>query len=68
MDPGLLSRRVGEIMTRDPRTIGPDALADEALRAMNAPERRVTTLFVVNQKGVPEGILHVHDLLRVGQV
>ncbi len=68
MDAGLLSRRVGEIMTHDPRTIGPDALADEALRAMNAPERRVTTLFVVNREGVPEGILHVHDLLRVGQV
>ena len=68
MDPNLLSKQVGEIMTRDPRTIGPDALADEALRAMNAPERRVTTLFVVDQAHVPLGILHVHDLLRVGQV
>ncbi len=67
MDPGLLTRKVGEIMTHDPRTIGPDALADEALRAMNAYERRVTTLFVVDQARVPQGILHVHDLLRVGQ-
>ena len=68
MAPNLLSRRVGDIMTRDPRTIGPDALADEALRAMNAPERRVTTLFVVDRAHVPLGILHLHDLLRVGQV
>jgi arabinose-5-phosphate isomerase len=68
MDPTLLSRQVGAIMTRDPRTIGPDALADEALRIMNAPERRVTTLFVVDPDRVPVGILHVHDLLRVGQV
>lgn len=68
MAPNLLALRVGDIMTRDPRTIGPDALADEALRAMNAPERRVTTLFVVDQARVPLGILHVHDLLRVGQV
>lgn len=68
MDPNLLSRSVGEIMTQDPRTIGPDALADEALRAMNAAERRVTTLFVVDGARVPLGILHVHDLLRVGQV
>jgi arabinose-5-phosphate isomerase len=68
MDPTLLSRQVGAIMTRDPRTIGPDALADEALRVMNAPERRVTTLFVVDHVRVPVGILHVHDLLRVGQV
>ena len=67
MDPGLLTRKVGDIMTRDPRTIGPDALADEALRAMNAPERQVTTLFVVDRAGAPLGILHVHDLLRVGQ-
>jgi arabinose-5-phosphate isomerase len=68
MDPNLLSKQVGEIMTHDPRTIGPDALADEALRAMNAAERRVTTLFVVDRANVPLGILHVHDLLRVGQV
>ena len=67
MDPDLLTRKVGDIMTRDPRTIGPDALADEALRAMNAPERQVTTLFVVDRAGAPLGILHVHDLLRVGQ-
>ena len=68
MGTALLSREVGEIMTRDPRTIGPDALADEALRAMNAPERPVTTLFVVDAAHVPVGILHIHDLLRVGQM
>ena len=67
MDPNLLSRQVGQIMTHDPRTIGPDALADEALRAMNASERRVTALFVVDRDRVPVGILHLHDLLRVGQ-
>ena len=67
MAPNLLSLQVGQIMTHDPRTIGPDALADEALRAMNAAERRVTTLFVVDEAHVPVGILHLHDLLRVGQ-
>ena len=67
MDPALLTRSVGEIMTRDPRTIGPEALADEALHAMNARDRRVTTLFVVDAANMPQGILHVHDLLRVGQ-
>ena len=68
MAPDLLAREVGHIMTRDPRTIGPDALADEALRIMNAPERPVTTLFVVNADHVPLGILHIHDLLRAGQM
>jgi arabinose-5-phosphate isomerase len=67
MGADLLSREVGQIMTRAPRTIGPDALAAEALRVMNAHERPVTTLFVVNPTGTPLGILHIHDLLRAGQ-
>ncbi len=66
MGPDLLSREVGAIMTPSPRTIGPDALAVEALHLMNAHERPVTTLFVVDAAGCPVGILHVHDLLRAG--
>jgi arabinose-5-phosphate isomerase len=66
MGPDLLSRRAGDVMTGSPRTIGPDALAVEALHAMNARERLVTTLFVVDPAGRPLGILHVHDLLRAG--
>lgn len=66
MGPDLLSRHVGEVMTRDPRTIGPDALAEEALHAMNAHDRPVTVLFVVGADHRPLGILHVHDLLRAG--
>ena len=53
-------------MTAAPRTIGPDALAAEALHAMNARERPITTLFVVDRGGPAVGILHVHDLLRAG--
>ncbi len=66
MGPGLLGRLTGEVMTPSPRTIGPEALAQEALHAMNAHERPVTTLFVVEPSGRPVGILHVHDLLRAG--
>jgi len=66
MGPDLLSRRAGEIMTLSPVTIAPDALAVEALHLMNAPERPVTSLFVVDAAGRPMGILHVHDLLRAG--
>ena len=66
MGPDLLSRLSSDIMTPYPRTIGPDALAVEALHAMNAHYRPVTTLFVVDQAGRPVGILHVHDLLRAG--
>ncbi len=66
MGPNLLTRTVGEIMTRAPRTIGPDALAAEALHAMNGHERPITALFVVDRDGRPAGILHIHDLLRAG--
>jgi arabinose-5-phosphate isomerase len=66
MGPDLLQRTVGEVMTHAPRTIGPDALAAEALHAMNARGRPITALFVVDREGRPVGILHIHDLLRAG--
>ena len=53
MGPDLLSRRLGEIMTASPRTIGPDALAAEALHTMNARERPITALFVVDAARPP---------------
>jgi arabinose-5-phosphate isomerase len=68
MGPDLLTRPVDEVMTRSPRTIGPDALAAEALHAMNAHQRPVTALFVVDLSGKVTGILHIHDLLRAGVV
>lgn len=66
MGPGLLQQTVADVMTHAPRTIGPDALAAEALHAMNARERPITALFVVDREGRPAGILHIHDLLRAG--
>lgn len=62
---GLLGLTAGQVMTANPRTIGPDMLAAEALRLMN--EWRITVLFVV-EAGKPVGILHIHDLLRAGVV
>ncbi|HUN42290.1 MAG TPA: KpsF/GutQ family sugar-phosphate isomerase [Acetobacteraceae bacterium] len=66
MGPDLLLRQLGEIMTVSPRTIGPEALAAEALHVMNARERPITALFVVDPANRPLGILHIHDLLRAG--
>ena len=65
MGPDLLQRRVEDVMNRTPRTIGPDALAADALRLMGGP-RPVTSLFVLDGRGRPAGLLHVHDLLRAG--
>ena len=63
---GLLDRTAGQVMTRDPRTIGPDALAEEAVALMN--DRKITCLFVTDPDGsrLPVGILHIHDCLRAG--
>ena len=66
MGPGLLASRVADVMNRAPRTIRATALAAEALRAMNEGARPVTALFVLDGAGRPEGILHIHDLLRAG--
>jgi arabinose-5-phosphate isomerase len=68
MGPGLLDQPVRAVMTANPRTIRPDALAGDALWTMNEGERRITSLFVVDALGAPVGIVHVHDLLRAGVV
>jgi len=65
MGPDLLGRKVEDVMNRTPRTIGPDALAADALRLMGGP-RPVTSLFVLDGDRRPVGLLHVHDLLRAG--
>ena len=63
---GLLGNTVSDVMTRDPLTIAPGALAEEAIALMN--EQKVTCLFVVDPEGNGEvtGILHIHDCLRAG--
>ncbi|MDP3197500.1 SIS domain-containing protein [Tabrizicola sp.] len=64
---GLMLHVAGEVMTPDPRTIGPDALAGEALALMN--DRKITCLLVTAPESrSPIGILHVHDCLRAGVV
>jgi arabinose-5-phosphate isomerase len=66
MGPDLLARRVDSIMNRTPRTISPDALAEDALREMNTASRPFTALFVVDDTNMVRGIIHIHDLLRAG--
>jgi arabinose-5-phosphate isomerase len=66
MGPDLLSRTVEAVMTRSPKTITPEALAEDALREMNSAARLITALFVVDEGGMVEGILHIHDLLQAG--
>ena len=63
MGAALLSARVDDIMTRKPKTVPPSLLTSAALELLNSS--RITALFVVD-KAKPVGIIHVHDLLRMG--
>lgn len=63
---GLLSLTAGQVMTANPRTIGPEQLAEKAVRVMN--EKKITCLFVVDPETSDHavGLLHIHDCLRAG--
>ncbi|MEM9495862.1 MAG: KpsF/GutQ family sugar-phosphate isomerase [Pseudomonadota bacterium] len=52
-----------DVMTKDPRTVTPDALAGDVLALMS--REKITALFVV-ENGKPMGIVHVHDCLSFG--
>ena len=50
-------------MTRNPKTIRPNALAAEALGFMNTA--KIGCLFVVDDRQ-PIGVIRIHDCLRAG--
>jgi len=56
--------RMSEVMTRNPRSIGPDELAAEAVLMME--KHAVNGLLVLDNSGRLVGALNVHDLLRAG--
>ena len=60
----LMTVPVADIMTRAPQVITPDALAVEALQILET--RKITALLVVDETHAPCGIVHFHDLLRLG--
>ncbi len=65
---GLLGLTAGAVMTRGPRSVAPDALAELAVAMMN--DGKITCLFVADpqQAGVALGIVHIHDCLRAGVI
>jgi arabinose-5-phosphate isomerase len=57
-----LDTEVARVMTKKPRTIAPDALVAEALEAIS---HKISALLVV-ERGQVVGIVHFHDLMRIG--
>jgi arabinose-5-phosphate isomerase len=63
MRPDLLESAVDDVMTKSPKTVRPDQLVSEILEMLNAT--KITAVFVV-EADRPVGIVHLHDLLRIG--
>lgn len=65
MSPKLITEKVSNVMTKNPKTIRPDVLASEAVYTMNNTGHGITNLFVVEGQK-PVGVIHIHDCLRAG--
>ncbi len=62
----LLSKMSRDIMTRRPKVANRDSLAAEAVALME--KNSITCLIVADQDARPEGVIHLHDLLKAGVV
>ena len=61
----ILKMNAKDVMTADPRTISPGALASEAVQLMNDYE--ITNLLVAEGREL-SGVIHIHDCMRAGVV
>ena len=62
----LLAKKARDIMTRKPKVANKDSLAAEAVALME--KNSITCLIVANHDARPEGVIHLHDLLKAGVV
>lgn len=60
----LMSHSAGDVATRNPCIISPEALLSEALGVMNT--NKISALFAVDDDGHLRGLVHIHDILRAG--
>jgi arabinose-5-phosphate isomerase len=64
-DTGIDKVKAADIMTKDPKTIGPDELAVTALDILRKKE---ITQLAVTENGAYLGIIHLHDLIKEGLI
>lgn len=62
----FLDKPIGEICSRNPLTVLPNQLAQEAARLIQ--ERKVDQLIVVDTAGSPIGLVDIQDLLAHGMI
>lgn len=63
-EPDLTAIKAGDLMSPNPKTVFPDALATRAIYLME--KHSITQLIVVNKNQELMGIVHLHDLLKTG--
>jgi len=56
--------KASEIMTPNPKTISKEFLASFAIQQME--KYNITSLIVVNAKNQTEGVVHLHDVVKLG--
>ncbi|MDO3433093.1 KpsF/GutQ family sugar-phosphate isomerase [Rhizobium sp. CBN3] len=60
----LAELAVDDIMTKTPKTVKPTMLATAALALLN--QHHIGALIVIDEDSRPIGLVHFHDLLRIG--
>jgi len=60
----LTAQLVDDLMTREPKTIAPDASLAQTIEIMQRDE--ITTLATIDKDGHLEGYIHLHDILGRG--
>ncbi|MFQ5520526.1 MAG: SIS domain-containing protein [Candidatus Methylomirabilia bacterium] len=61
-DRQVFEKAAADVMSRTPKTVGRDELAAKALEVME--RHAITQLIVLDSHRRPEGIIHLHDILR----
>ena len=63
MSLNLLNMEVREVMTPNPRVVGLEEMAIDVLKFMN--KMKITNIIVVDN-GILQGVVHLHDCLKIG--
>ncbi len=59
----LATKKVTDVMTKNPKITTPETLVAEAVKIMN--EKKITQLFVIDNEH-PVGVIHLHNCLQAG--
>lgn len=60
----IANLRAEDVMSKNPKTISKDLLASYAIQQME--QFNITSLIVIDANKKPEGIVHLHDLVKLG--